>query len=56
MYVEIAIETQIYSDLGIYPEQIYLPVWELFQSLDELSSVVSKRRALADASIFNKYA
>ena len=37
MLVEIAIESQLYSDFGVYPEQIYLPVWELFQAVDELS-------------------
>ena len=30
MYVEIAIESQLYADLGVYPDQTYLPIWELF--------------------------
>ena len=37
MYVEIAIESQLYNELGAYPEQVFLPIWELVQSLAELS-------------------
>ena len=40
----------------MYPEQTYLPVWELFQAVDELSAVVSGRKKLSDCGVFNKYA
>jgi hypothetical protein len=32
MLIEAAIEMVIYNDLGAYPEQTYLPVYELFQA------------------------
>lgn len=55
-FVEIAIESQLYLEMGIYPDQTFLPVWELFQTLSELSNVFSGRISLHDAEIFNKYA
>ena len=56
MYVEIAIESQLYNELGAYPEQVFLPIWELVQSLAELSQVVQGTVELSDAKVFNKYA
>ena len=50
------IEMTQYNDLGVYPELVYLPVWQLYQTLEELSKIVSERKHFKDAALFNKYA
>ena len=54
--IETAIETKIYNDLGAVPEQTYLPVWEMLQSISELSKTWSKKIHFKDAQVFHKYA
>ena len=45
----------VYSEYGVYPDQIYLPVWDLLKAVTELSKVFSHRMPINEAETFNKY-
>ena len=55
-YVEMAVETPIYQDFGAYPDQVFLPIWQLLQTVEELSQAFSGRIHFGYAKTFHKYA